>query len=365
MPMPRFTTWCGRKLQGGTARNDLALGQAHRQHAVHGHTDLGRERRVVGLGEGLLVVRRVDGHHHRVDQHAGHLDLARMQRAALGDALHLSDHHAARVARGHGDGQRLQSESLALHREVAVRIGRGGTDDAHLDRKGLVEQVVLAIDRHDTHQILGGARIELATAVTRIHKRVQPDPRERAGLAGGDVAKQVRDHTLRQTPGFDQVVHREFLHRRHQAPVPADHAAQQAGVAQVVEASRLPIALASGVDQGQVARLLGGHIALFQRHGNGLGKADADKAAGGHRVAVMDQLHRLGRADDLVLVGAVAGVVGLDMGGHGRLGAGRKEPQGYTVRAVAGKSGCIMQETGPRRRLISYLSWINGCSVQE
>ena len=244
------------QFQRGAARDDLAVAQAHRQHAVHRHADLGRERRVVGLGKGLLVVRRVDGHHHRIDQHAGHLDLARVQRAALGDALDLRDDHAARIARGHRDGQRLQRQRLALHGQVAVGVGRGGADDAHLDREGLVEQVVLAVDGHHAHQVLGGARVELAAAMARVDEGVQPHARERAGLAGGDVAKQVRDHALRQVPGLDQVVHGELLHLGHQAPVAADHPLQQAGVAQVVEPAVLAVALAGGIDQRQVARRL-------------------------------------------------------------------------------------------------------------
>jgi multidrug efflux pump subunit AcrA (membrane-fusion protein) len=58
------------------------------------------------------------------------------------------------------------------------------------------------------------------------------------------------------------------------------------------------VALAGGVDQGQVARRaaaglgLRGQEALLQRHRHALGKADADKAAGGHGVAVVDQAHR-------------------------------------------------------------------------
>ena len=115
----------------------------------------------------------------------------------------------------------------------------------------------------------------------------------------------MRDHALRQVPGFDLVVYRQFLNAGHQAPVPADHALEQARVAQVVEASLLAVALPCGVDQREVARGLGRFPALGQRHRNALGKADAHKAARGHGVAVVDELHRVGGADDLVLVRSV------------------------------------------------------------
>jgi hypothetical protein len=77
--------------------------------------------------------------------------------------------------------------------------------------------------------------------------------------------------------------------------VAADHARDQALVAQVVQAALLAVALAGGVDQGQVrAAAALGQEALLQRHRQALGKADADEAAGGHGVAVVDQAHRLG-----------------------------------------------------------------------
>jgi hypothetical protein len=79
------------------------------------------------------------------------------------------------------------------------------------------------------------------------------------------------------------------------------------GVAQVVQPAVLAVALPGGVDQRQVARRLRGLEALRQCHGDGFGKADAHKTAGGHGVAVVDQLHRIGGAHDLVLCGWLAG----------------------------------------------------------
>ena len=148
--------------------------------------------------------------------------------------------------------------------------------------------------------------------MARIDEGVEPHARQRARLAGGDVAEQMRDHALRQVPGLDLVVHRQLLDARHQAPVPADHALEQARMAQVVEAALLAVALACGVDQREIARGLRGFPALGQRHRNALGKADAHKSARGHGVAVVDELHGIGGAHDLVLVGRVerAGVQG-------------------------------------------------------
>ena len=78
-------------------------------------------------------------------------------------------------------------------------------------------------------------------------------------------------------------------------------------MAQVVQAAVLAVALAGGVDQSQVARVTrtrrAGGLAfeeqLLQRHRDVLGKADADKAAGGNGIAVLYQLHGGACAHDL------------------------------------------------------------------
>ena len=101
--------------------------------------------RIVLRAEGLPVVFRLR-HHDAVDQHAGHFHLARIERAAFGDALDLRDHDAAGIVRGHGDGERLQRQRFLLHGEIAVGVAGRGADDADIDRKRLVEQIFLAVD---------------------------------------------------------------------------------------------------------------------------------------------------------------------------------------------------------------------------
>ena len=50
----------------------------------------------------------------------------------------------------------------------------------HVDREGLVEQVLLAVDRHQSHQVLGGALVDAAAAVARVDEGVQADARQDA-----------------------------------------------------------------------------------------------------------------------------------------------------------------------------------------
>ena len=81
----------------------------------------------------------------------------------------------------------------------------------------------------------------------------RPMRREVPGLAAGDVAKQVRDHALRQVVGLDLVVDRELLQLRHQAPVAADGALHQPGDGpRWLRPRVLAVALAGGVEQGEV-----------------------------------------------------------------------------------------------------------------
>ena len=86
----------GLQLERRAAGDDLALAHLQRPQRVHGHADLaGKGRRIV-LGEGLHVVLAPLGDDHAIDQDAGDLDLARVEAAALGDALDLDDDAARR-----------------------------------------------------------------------------------------------------------------------------------------------------------------------------------------------------------------------------------------------------------------------------
>ena len=83
---------------------------------------------------------------------------------------------------------------------------------------------------------------------------------------------------------------------------------------EVVEAALLAVALACRVDKAQAAWFadtVGAAGRAFQkarleRDGNSLGKADADEAAGRHRVARADEARRLTRRLDLSASGGSA-----------------------------------------------------------
>ena len=138
---------------------------------------------IVLRGECLPVVFGLR-HDDAIDEYARYLHLAWIERAAFGDTLDLRDDDAAGIARGHGDGERLQRQRFLLHCEITVGIAGRRADDADMDRERLVEEIFRAIDFHDAHDVLGRARIELAAAVARIDEGSEADAR--------DVARPVR-----------------------------------------------------------------------------------------------------------------------------------------------------------------------------
>ena len=238
------------------ARDDLALVQLHRGNRSGTRADFAAERRVVLHREGLPVVLGLR-HHDTVDQDAGNLHLARIERATLGGPLHLRDDEAARVARRHRDCQHLERERFLLHCDVAVGIGGRSTHDADIDRECAIEQVLLALEFDHPDQVILGAFVDLAAAVTRIDECSEPDPGDVTRPSRRDVAEQVRHDALREVVGLDLIGDRELLQLGNQSPVPPDHAAHQPVAAEMIEPAFLAVALARRIDQGKVARLAG------------------------------------------------------------------------------------------------------------
>ena len=109
---------------------------------------LAGDRRIVERLRRLHLVGRDDD---VVDQDAGHEHVMRLQRAALGDALHLRDDDAAIVAGRERLVERAEIGALMLVGEVAALVGRGGADDRHLRHDGREDR---ASPRHRTRTLL-------------------------------------------------------------------------------------------------------------------------------------------------------------------------------------------------------------------
>ena len=137
MPMPRLTTLLAFSSKAARRamilRSLIAIGGSEPAR----RPDLAAEGGIVLRAEGLPVVLGL-GDDDAVDQNARYLHLARVEAAALGDALDLGDDDAARIVRRHRDGERLERQRLLFHGEIAVGVAGGGADDPDVDRESLV-----------------------------------------------------------------------------------------------------------------------------------------------------------------------------------------------------------------------------------
>ena len=115
------------------------------------------------------------------------------------------------------------------------------------------------------------------------------------------MSRKKGDDALRQVVGLEDVVDRHLLQSRTRAPVAADHPPHAALVPEMVETLRVAVALPRRIDEGEAERGAVSDKALLERKRNPLGEADADEPAGRQRVAIADELHRLGGGDNLAL----------------------------------------------------------------
>ena len=109
-------------------------------------------------------------HHDAVDQDARNLDVAWIERTGRCDALDLRDDKPLAVLGCCCQRQIVQRQRLLFHRDVAVVVGGGTSNNRDIDRKRLVEQPLLAIDFDQPYQLLGGAGIQLAAAIGRVYE---------------------------------------------------------------------------------------------------------------------------------------------------------------------------------------------------
>ena len=287
------------QLERRAPRDHLALAQLHGAHLGKRDAQLAREGGVVLRAVGLHVVGAL-GEHHAVDEHAGDLHVARVERAFVGDALDLREDDAAGVARGDRERQVLEGERLALGGDVAVRIGRGAADQRHVDGERLEEEKFLAADLQDRDDLFRRDGIHAPAVLARVDESAQSHARERAGLARADVAVEIGDDAFGQVVGLDAILDRHRLESRREPEVAADHAAHQAFVREVVQAALLHDPLAAGEDQREGARRPAGEEALLERDEELVRRAVAAVAGGSDGIAIVDDRDRVLGLDEFL-----------------------------------------------------------------
>ena len=289
----------GRQFQRGSAGDDLALVQQHRLDAVERHAQLPREGGAVRHCIGLPVVLRLP-QHDAVHQDAGHLHLARIERAGCGDPFHLRDDEAARILRRHRRGQAVERQRLPLHRDVAGDVRRGAADQRDVDREGLVEQPLAAGHFHQFDKVFRRYTVDLAAVLARIDEGTQTHPRQQARALAGDVAVELGNAAKRQIIRLDLVIERQAAELRHQRPMSADGTLDQPLMRETIEAAVLAVAGGGGEHQRQAGGLTRFEETLLDRDQQFVRRADADEAGYRHRITIPDDGGSFGRRNNLV-----------------------------------------------------------------
>jgi hypothetical protein len=112
---------------------------------------------------------------------------------SIGQPLDLSDHNAALVVRGVGLVQCPEGAALLLVREVSMRVGCCGSDDRDVDVDRRVEQVVVAIDLHELHEVVGDG-VHLCAFVPWVGICAQADLGQHARLPGRGGPVHLEQH---------------------------------------------------------------------------------------------------------------------------------------------------------------------------
>ena len=244
----------GHQLERGPPSDHLALVHSQRGKGIERPPHGAREGRVVGRPEGLHV--QFGGRHNNaVHQHAGHLDLAWVHAASLRDELHLCNHQAPGVFDGHGDGQGVLRQCLALHGEIALGVGNRGPDERDMRLRDTVKQQLFAAQCYHFHQVLLGLGIDFCALLAWVDKSSQAHTRNIARQACRDVAVKVRDDAQRKVVGLHLPGDRHLRQARHHTPVPANGTTHQPIARQAVHAPVMCVTGATTKNERQSRRM--------------------------------------------------------------------------------------------------------------
>ena len=221
MPMPRLTTALRVQLERGAARDDLALVQrAAARRLLIGTRISPAKAGAVRRREGLQVVLGLLGHDDAVDQHARHL--------APGAGSACRARRCARPARSRcrrccARPCAIASVSSVSASRSIVRLPSGSAVVARISAdRGSGRPCRTATPRRRSRSARTRSSVVAALILPppwRGSTKVpQADAAERARLAGGDVAEQVRDHALRQVVGLDLARDGQRLQLRARGP---------------------------------------------------------------------------------------------------------------------------------------------------
>ena len=300
---PQVDDRFGNQFHRRPTANDLAVVECDR-------FDIGKRHPYVA-GQGAVVAARRHahrlgmvfrfGHHDGIYQCARHNDVARIDRAGLGDPFDLYDDLAARVLRGQRLHIKLQTNRFLFDADIAKLVGGCAANDRHIDRERLVPEIFFAFQLDQFYDFAGRALVQSAAGFPRVGEGFQADMGDNAGFFAADGTVQMHHDALGNRVGFALLRVDHFDHIRLQVEVTGDDLADQAFLAPTVQAPvRFAVILGSAVSQRQVVGSAGIEKTFFDSFGNFFGMTHADKTANGNRCPRFDEFYRFFRSHDLV-----------------------------------------------------------------
>lgn len=143
---------------------------------------------------------------------------------------------------------------LVLHRQIALGVGRGGTDDADIQRERAVEQPLLPCELDDLRDGATGGGVEPTTIHARVNERSEADLRDQARAMPGDLAVEQGERSPGDAEGL-HLVGRDHAHDLRVVPVVgADEPSYQTRAGQSPHAPCGVVTDAHGVDHRQARR---------------------------------------------------------------------------------------------------------------
>ena len=199
-----------------TARNRFVNVEFGQTETVERTEYLAGNCRIIKRLRGLLLV-RID--HDIINQHTRHAHIMRLQRAFLGDALHLRNDDAAIVARGKRLIETAKICPLMLIGKITAFIRRGGTDNRHLRHDIGEEQPVLAlkIDMPDD-RLRCRLFIHRRTLPLGVNKCIKPHLGQHAGTLRRRLAMHVEQNAGRNIIGRDFIIGDHLPDQRRLGP---------------------------------------------------------------------------------------------------------------------------------------------------
>ena len=151
--------------------------------------------------------------------------------------------------------QHLAKHGLLFHRHVAILVGGRTAQKCDVDRHRLEEQPFLPGEGDDFYEIQWRTGTLPGALLSWIDETVESRLGEQAGSAGGHIAHELRQHTLRKRVRFDLVLGCQANEARRIDESARDRPLEQTLVREMTGTQSRPIADADNAHRCKSSRL--------------------------------------------------------------------------------------------------------------